>query len=431
MNIIFPILTALLLLLYSAAAPSYCRSFAYREPRRHDRRPLASLACRFYRTPGRFLASIRLGSLIFSFLCLWTTASYVMEFALVPDRALNIALGCLSALFFTLLISGAAQAVALRAGYDLTLSVLAVPLQAVSIVMQPLSDLLLFLTRLLMRLRRHSLSDSRLAELLGYSTDAPSPLSNPATVIKQAPIKESERQILKNALKFSDIRLRDCLVPRIEIVAVETGDPVSKLIDLFVRSGKTKIIVYEGDLDHVIGYIHATEMFNLKGQADWSRSIQTIPIVPESMTAQHCMQILLRQKKSLALIVDEFGGTAGIVSLEDLVEEIFGEIEDEHDTVTLTAQKTDDGEYLLSARLEISRINEMFSLHLPEGDEYQTLGGLILWHLQDFPKPGQTVDIDSYRLKILKTQTSKIDLVRLKPLPKKLPALTGKVHRIF
>ena len=147
---------------------------------------------------------------------------------------------------------------------------------------------------------------------------------------------------------------------------------------------------------------------------DWIHHIQQVPIVPETMSAQKLMKLFMQQKKSLAVVVDEFGGTAGIVSLEDLVEEIFGEIEDEHDTSSYIAKKIDESEYVLSARLEIERVNEMFNLNLPESDEYLTIGGLILHQYQSFPKLHEIITIDKYQFKIIKVTTTKIELVRLK-----------------
>ena len=183
---------------------------------------------------------------------------------------------------------------------------------------------------------------------------------------------------------------------------------------MFVNSGKSKIIVYKEDLDHIVGYVHSSDMFRPAARNNWTGCIRQIPVVPESMNAQKMMQIFMQQKKSIAVVADEFGGTSGIISLEDLVEEIFGDIEDEHDVVTYTARQLEEDEFLLSARLETEKVNEQFGLNLPESDEYLTIGGLILFHYQDFPKPGQTVTIGNFEFKILKTSTSKIDLVKLK-----------------
>lgn len=223
---------------------------------------------------------------------------------------------------------------------------------------------------------------------------------------------EEEVKIFQNALDFPDIRVRDCMVPRTEINAVSMEVSVEELLQRFVDSGNSKIIVYGEDIDHIVGYIHSAEMF--RGAPTWREHICTMPFVPETMAAHKLMKTLLAQKKSLAVVVDEFGGTSGIVSLEDIVEEIFGDIEDEHDNNSYTAQRLDSGEYLLSARLEIDKINEMFALGLPESDEYMTLSGMILHYYQSFPKNGDVVHVGQFDCRIVKCTTTKILLVRLK-----------------
>ncbi len=223
---------------------------------------------------------------------------------------------------------------------------------------------------------------------------------------------EDEVKIFQNALDFADTKVRDCMVPRTEIRAVEDNCSLDELMTVFVESGKSKIIVYHDDIDHITGYIHSSEMF--RAPKEWRDNIQKMPYVPETMTARKLMQTFLQKKKSLAVVIDEFGGTSGIVSLEDIVEEIFGEIEDEHDSSNYIAKQLPDGEYMLSARLEIDKINEMFNLELPESEEYMTLGGLILHYYQSFPKLNEVVTIGRFEFKIIKNTMTKIELVRLK-----------------
>ena len=223
---------------------------------------------------------------------------------------------------------------------------------------------------------------------------------------------DEEVKIFQNALDFADTKVRDCMVPRTEIKAVEDNCSLDELMTVFVESGKSKIIVYHEDVDHITGYIHSSEMF--RQPEKWLDNIQQMPYVPETMTARKLMQMFLQQKKSLAVVVDEFGGTSGIVSLEDIVEEIFGEIEDEHDSSNYVAKQLPDGEYILSARLEIDTINEKFGLDLPESEDYMTLGGLILHYYQSFPKLNEVVKIGRFEFRIIKNTMTKIQLVRLK-----------------
>ena len=223
---------------------------------------------------------------------------------------------------------------------------------------------------------------------------------------------DAEVKIFQNALDFSNIKIRDCIVPRTEVVAVDVSASLDELKSLFVESGISKIIVYDGSIDNVIGYIHSSEMF--RNPADWRNNVKDVPIVPETMAAHKLMKLFMQQKKTIAVVVDEFGGTSGIVSLEDLVEEIFGDIEDEHDNTSYVCKQIGENEYVLSARLEIEKVNETFGLDLPESDDYLTGGGLILNSYQNFPKLHEVVTVDRYQFKIIKVTATKIELVRLK-----------------
>ena len=223
---------------------------------------------------------------------------------------------------------------------------------------------------------------------------------------------ETEVQIFQNALDFSSIKIRDCMVPRTEIVAIEDNASIEELKSLFIESGISKILVYKENIDNIVGYIHSSEMF--RKPSDWTQSIRQLPIVPETMNANKLMQLFMQQKRSIAVVVDEFGGTAGIVAMEDLVEQIFGEIEDEHDTQSYVAKSIGNNEYVLSGRLDIEKANELLSLDLPESDDYQTIGGLILHQYQSFPKIYEIISFDKFEFKILKVTATKIELVKLK-----------------
>jgi len=220
-----------------------------------------------------------------------------------------------------------------------------------------------------------------------------------------------EVKIFQNALDFSDTKVRDCMVPRTEIQAVDVDASLEELRQKFIESGNSKVIVYKGDIDHIEGYIHSSELF--RNPPKWQECIRTMPFVPETMQAQKLMQTFLQQKKTLGIVVDEFGGTSGLVSLEDIVEEIFGDIEDEHDSTKYVALQNADGDYVLSARLEIDKVNEMFDLDLPESDEYMTIGGLILHEYQSFPKLNEVIRINKFEFKIIKSTSRKIELVHL------------------
>ncbi len=221
-------------------------------------------------------------------------------------------------------------------------------------------------------------------------------------------------RIFQKALDFGATKVRDCMVPRTEIYAVEEGTSFDRLRSMFMESGKSKILVYRGDIDHIVGYIHNQELFNASD--GWQSHIRTIPFVPGTMSARKVMQMLMQQKKSLCVVVDQFGGTFGIISLEDIVETIFGDIEDEHDNVNLTAQQQEDGTYLISGRMEISKVNRLFGIQLPESEDYMTVGGLILHRHKNFPKLNDVVKIGKFEFTIVKNSLTKIELVRLRVL---------------
>ena len=222
---------------------------------------------------------------------------------------------------------------------------------------------------------------------------------------------ENEVKIFQNALDFSKVKLRDCYVPRTEIIALDYNTSVDILKQTFIETGLSKIPIYNGDIDNIMGYIHSSEMF--EHQKDWKKQINQIPIVPENMAAQKLMKTFMLQKKSIAVVVDEFGGTAGIITLEDIMEEIFGEIEDEHDTRDYLAKKITDNEYLLSGRLEVKIANSKFNLNIPETDDYETIAGFILHNHQHFPKVNEVIRIEGYTIRCVKVTNNRIELVKI------------------
>ncbi len=222
---------------------------------------------------------------------------------------------------------------------------------------------------------------------------------------------ENEVKIFQNALDFSKVKLRDCSIPRTEIIALDYDADVETLKQTFIETGLSKIPIYKGDIDNIVGYIHSSEMF--EHQLDWKKQINQIPIVPENMAAQKLMKIFMLQKKSIAVVVDEFGGTAGIITLEDIIEEIFGEIEDEHDNRGYIAKKMNENEYLLSGRLEVKAANAKFNINIPESDAYETIAGFILHNHQHFPKLNEVIRIEGFTIRCVKVTNNRIELVKV------------------
>ena len=295
------------------------------------------------------------------------------------------------------------------------MQVFAFPAYLFYVILWPISRFATFLSGLILRLFRVHIPKDAISG--GFSkVDLDYLIQSSIENARSNEEIENEVKIFHNALDFPDTKVRDCMVPRTEINSVDINTcTLDELRQKFIESGNSKIIVYTEDIDHIKGYIHSSELF--KNPSSWKDGIRSMPFVPETMPAQKLMQILLQQKKSLGVVVDEFGGTSGIVSLEDIVEERFGEIEDEHDSLKYVAKQTNEDEYLLSARLEIDKVNEMFSLDLPESEEYMTLGGLILNAYRSFPKLNEIVKIGKFEFKIIKIATAKIELVQLKVLP--------------
>lgn len=294
---------------------------------------------------------------------------------------------------------------------NLMLRVCAIPLFICYVILFPISKFASGLSYLFLRVSGMKVNKEASAKAFG-KVDLDYFIQSSIENAESEEELDAEVKIFQNALDFSNIKIRDCIVPRTEVVAVDLTTTLEELKCLFVESGISKIIVYDGNIDNVVGYIHSSEMF--RNPVDWRNNVKEVPIVPETMSAHKLMKLFMQQKKTIAVVVDEFGGTAGIVSLEDLVEEIFGDIEDEHDNTSYVCKQLGEHEYVLSARLEIEKVNETFGIDLPESDDYLTVGGLILNRYQSFPKLHEVIEVDDYQFKIIKVTATKIELVRLK-----------------
>ena len=295
-----------------------------------------------------------------------------------------------------------------------SLKIFALPIFIFYVALFPIAVFTSWLSKILMKLcgirpssqRMGLLSMTDLNHYLEKSIDEVNPSH------KQV---ENEVKIFHNALDFSTTHLRDCMLPRNEIVAVNIDTTTrEQLSQLFTDSGRSKILVFADDIDNVLGYIHVSELFKL--DSDWKQHIKPVIFAPETLLAPKLMRRLLSEKRSMAIVVDEFGGTAGLVTLEDLVEEIFGDIRDEHDKAGELVRVLDDGQYECSGRVEVESLRENYHLDIPESDDYQTLAGYILFTLGVIPAMGQEIDSDGYRFKILKRTATRLELIRITPL---------------
>ena len=222
---------------------------------------------------------------------------------------------------------------------------------------------------------------------------------------------DSEIQIFQNALEFSEVKSREVMIPRTELVAVEIHDSIKTLNELFTSTGYSKILVYKNTIDDILGYVHSFDLF--KNPKTIKSIIIPVEFVPETMLIKDVLNVLTKKRKSVSVVLDEYGGTSGIMTIEDIVEELFGEIEDEHDTIALLEKKISDTEFNFSARLEVDYINETYKLDLPENENYETLGGLIVNSTEEIPKQNEKVTIDNYLFTILKVSNTKIEIVSL------------------
>lgn len=223
---------------------------------------------------------------------------------------------------------------------------------------------------------------------------------------------DTEIKIFKNALDFSKVKLRDCMVPRTEIVAIDQNSSVNELSQLFIETGFSKILLYNENIDNIVGYINSKELF--KNPQNIMQKIIKMPIVPETMNANKLLRVLMQQKKSLALVVDEFGGTAGIITVEDIIEEVIGEIEDEHDTIEIIEKQLSENNYVFSGKIPIDSINKKYNLKLPESNEYDTLAGFILFNTGRIPELYDKIEINNFAFKIMRIKKKRIELVHFK-----------------
>ncbi len=221
----------------------------------------------------------------------------------------------------------------------------------------------------------------------------------------------NEMQILQNALDFSSLKARDCMVPRIEIIAIDIEEEINKLHSLFVEKGLSKILIYRNNIDNIIGYVHSFELF--KKPTSIKQIMLPISFVPESILGKELLELFTKQSGNIAVVVDEYGGTAGMITIEDVIEEIFGEIEDEHDKEVLLDEKISDKEYLFSARLDIDYINETYHIALPKSEQFETIAGLIIYTLESIPEIGTKIELDKFSITIEQVSDRKIEVVRV------------------
>ena len=297
-----------------------------------------------------------------------------------------------------------------RINPNATLSLLAIPIRMLYYLLSPIVWIIINLSRFFMRvLFRIDFYEER--PVFGR-VDLDLYIRELTSKNNQVEEMDTEIRIFQNALDFKEVKVRECMIPRNEIVSIDVEQPVSELLKLFVETKLSKILIYRNNIDNIIGFVHSSEMFNQP--ADVTHMLLPVTIVPEVMSANEVLKQFTNMHRSVAVIVDEYGGTAGMVTIEDVIEEIFGEIHDEHDVPEETEKKIGEGEYIFSGRLEINYLNKKYDLNIPEHEDYETLGGFIFQNHESIPETNEEVVIPPFTIVVQKVKHNRIEQVKLK-----------------
>ncbi len=385
--------------------------------------PLAVVLSKITEKPSKFIATMLIGNnialVIYGFLMGDKLVSW-FRYLLPTDYALlNYLLNDLSLLsqtiISTLIILITAEflpKVFFQIYANLLLKLLAIPAYVFYWLFWYISDFVIWISNMVLKYIFKAEGDD--VQLLMTKVDLGNYISEQMESVEEHEEVDSEIQIFQNALEFSEVKAREVMLPRTEIIAVDIEDTIKNLNALFTSSGLSKIIVYNDTIDDIIGYIHSFELF--KNPKDIKSIVLPVEFIPETMLVKDVLNLLTKKRKSISIVIDEYGGTSGIITVEDIIEELVGEIEDEHDTVELIEEKIDADNYKFSARLEVDYINETYKLNLPESDTYETLGGLIVDETEGIPQINDQVIIDNFLFTILEVSSTKIDLITLKIL---------------
>ncbi|MFO8001201.1 MAG: hemolysin family protein [Marinilabilia sp.] len=374
---------------------------------------LASIIDHFIRKPGMFITTILIGNNV-ALVVYGIYMARMFEPLLTTYFSSDFSVLLSQMLISTLIILLTAEflpKIVFRINPTFTLNIFSIPLSLFYGIFYPVSKLTLAVSNFFIRKVVRSNSPATTEDVVIGKPDFNTFLSDHHENPPGDAEVPQEVKFLKNALDFSSVKIRECTIPRTDLEAVDADDSVETLRQKFIDSGHSKILVFREHIDNIVGYVHVSALF--KHPRTLRNIINPISIVPETMTANKLLEIFTKEHKSIALVVDEFGGTAGIVTLEDILEEIFGEIDDEHDVSDLTEKKIDHCRYQFSGRFEIDYLNEKYQLGLPASDEYETLAGMILTYNESIPKTGDEISIGPFIIRILDASSSKIELIEL------------------
>ena len=378
----------------------------------------ARLLWKFVKSPSRFIATMLIannialviyGLVMAEHILTRDWLRYQLPFQLHGNGMLLIIQTFLSTLII-LVTAEFIPKVIFRINPNAILSLLAIPVQILYYILSPIVWVIISLSRFIMRsLFRIDIIDER--PVFGR-VDLDFYIRELTSKNNQVEEMDTEIRIFQNALDFKEVKVKECMIPRNEIVSIEVSQPVQELVNLFVETKLSKILVYRDNIDNIIGFVHSSEMF--KEPEDITHMLLPVTIVPEVLSANVVLKQFTNMHRSVAVVVDEYGGTSGMVTIEDVIEEIFGEIHDEHDAPDETEKKIGENEYLLSGRLEIDYLNKKYGLNIPEHEEFETLGGFIFHHHENIPEPNEEVIIPPFTIITLKVKHNRIEQVKLK-----------------
>ncbi|WP_108805033.1 hemolysin family protein [Aquimarina sp. Aq107] len=377
---------------------------------------LANILSRLTKRPSKFIATMLVGNNIALVVYGFYMGELVMGFiqGYYPDMApsFNLLLQTIISTLVILLTAEFLPKVFFQIYANTLLKVFALPAYFFYVLFWFISSFVIWISDFV--LKKFLKTDGDEVQLAFTKTELGDYINEQMETVEAHDEIDSEIQIFQNALDFSDVKSREVMIPRTEIIAIEKSQSLEEVSQLFIDTGLSKVLVFNATIDDIIGYVHSFELF--KKPKSIRSILLPVVFVPETMYVKDVLNLLTKKHKSIAVVIDEYGGTSGIITVEDIVEELFGEIEDEHDSVDLIEEKLDENHYRFSARMEVDYINETYKLNLPESEYYETLGGMIVNHTEEIPKQGDIVNIDSVTINIIETSNTKIEIVELKTL---------------
>lgn len=370
----------------------------------------------FSGNPGQFMATTLIGNYLamIVFCIAFFRASGPHLVVYFPSEILRILVQAILSTLVILVTAEYLPRLLFKINPNKTLKVFALPIAFFYFLFAPATKLTTWFSKVAVKLFLHEKVSTSDEKTVFTRIDLDHFVNEPENSPAQSASEVNEVKLFRNALDFSKVRIREIMVPRTEMVALDIDASIDDLHQKFVETGYSRILFYSGNIDNIIGYVHHSAIFT---NPDSIRSnLKNVLIVPETMPASKLLRQFIQQRRSIAIVVDEFGGTSGMLTSEDILEEIFGEIEDEHDKSDLISRQVKPNEYVLSGRLEIESLNEQYNLGLPEEEDFETLAGFILFHFQSIPKVNTLVTIGQYQFKILKATNTKVELVHLRLL---------------